>query len=428
MVGVILLAAQVSVLARVLWLKGRPPLRADSAIFEYAGWYMANGASLYTDIWEIKLPLAYQTTQVTAYLVGSNVLLHHLVNVALTIAVGTATAVLVASLAHDVTGDDYAGLLAGVSVLLLPGYFYLPAFGFKAKFYAVLAGLAAIWLATRDSSYSSGIAAAASVGYYQLALIFPLVVLGLGYQRRGIRGTAETAIGGALATTAMLAPVVVSGNVGAMLTETVIVPLVAGESGTSLVMTILLGGYHFGFAIPAVLVGGLGILFAVTRYELRETWWVGVSGLWFALVVLFVDYDSYPDLIPGLVFVAIGIGIVTDQLTEPTHRRLLRSLVLATVLVNVVAVLSFGGLFGVYSITPAKPLDDLQNVEYRIDDITVERPDVRYLYWKTIESETCHVRLSGTELRWLAMSDARVTDSDCGDLDTALQLLRRKMG
>jgi hypothetical protein len=413
-----LLVAHLAVLARVLLLPGRPPLREDSAIFEYAGWYLAGGGSLYTGLWEAKLPLPYLTTTLTALLSGGDVLFHHLLNVLLTTAVSVLSGVLIADLASDLTERRSSAFLGGIAVLILPGYFYLPAFGFKSKFFVVFTGLLAIWLTRRRFYALGGAAAAASVGYYQLAAIFPILVLLLAYQYDGRRATLRTAFGGGVLTLAMILPILLAGDVDAMLAETLVIHLVVTESTNSIPYRILLGGYHFGVAFPLVLVGGYGLLIAVREYHYRETWWVIAGAGWFAFVVFFVDYDNFPDLIPGLMFLSLGLAILADRIGSERRRWVVGAVAFVVVL-NVVAVTGVGFL-GIYPITSAEPLEELESETYLVQGEEIDRPNVRYLYWTRTEPETCHVRLSATEIGWLDLTDKPIIDTDCGDLQLAL--------
>ncbi|MEF8854680.1 MAG: DolP-mannose mannosyltransferase [Haloarculaceae archaeon] len=416
-----LLVAHLSVIARVLLLPGRPPLREDSAIFEYAGWFIAGGGSMYTGLWEAKLPLPYQTTAVTALLSGGNAMVHHLVNVLITVAASVLSGVLVADLASDLTERRSSAFLGGLSMLILPGYFYLPAFGFKSKFFVVFTGLLAIWLTRRRFYALGGAAAAASVGYYQLAAIYPVIVLALAYQRGNFRGATRTALGGLALALVMVLPILFVGAFEAMITETLVIHLVVTESAKGIPYRVLLGGYHFGIAFPLVIGGGYGLWLVVDEYDYRDTWWVLVGAAWFAFVVFFLDYDNFPDLIPGLVFVAIGLAVLADGL-RGERRRWVTAAIAVVVIVNVVAVTGFG-FFGIYPITPAEPLEELESQTYRIQGEEMERPNVRYLYWTQTETDTCHVRLSATELGWLALTDKPFFDTDCGNLRLALGLL-----
>jgi hypothetical protein len=349
-------------------------------------------------------------------------MVHHLLNVLLTVTASVLSGVLVADLASGLTERRSSAFLGGLSVLILPGYFYLPAFGFKSKFFVVFTGLLAIWLTKRRFYALGGAAAAASVGYYQLAAIYPGIVLILAYQRGNIRAATRTALGGLTLALLMVLPILLAGAFEAMIAETLVIHLVVTESTRDIPYRVLLGGYHFGIAFPLVIGGGYGLWLVIDECDYRDTWWVLVGATWFAFVVFFLDYDNFPDLIPGLVFVAIGLAVLADRLRDE-RRQWVTVAITVVVIVNVVAVTGFG-FFGIYPITPAEPLEELKSQTYQIQGEEMERPNIRYLYWTQTETDTCHVRLSTTELSWLTLTEKPLFDTDCGDLRLALRFLR----
>lgn len=384
----------------------RPPMTPDAGIFQHAGWYMTRGGALYLDVWEPKPPLSYETTALLALVSGGDMTLYHLLNVGLMLGLAAGIVVLVGLLAHRLTADPLASTVAGLSMFLLPGFALRPALGYKAKYTLLFAGLLAIYLALEDRPFAAGVAGAAAVGYWQLSLIFPLVALGIAWGDR--RAVARLVAGGAALSAAMLAPVVATGGLTAMLVQAVVVPLSLSES-TPLLVRIYAGAVHFRWAAPLVLVGGAGLLW-LTR-DWRETWWALVPAAWFALIVLFVDFEvgGYTDLIPGLAFLALGVGVAVDRLGElgrPGLRRALVGAVGAVVVVNVVALGGAGVVFDPVDAPAPAPMAELAETDdesvtasaYAPDDV----PDVRYLYWNAVEPADCHYRYSLMELDWLA--------------------------
>lgn len=425
-VGGILALFHLMILLGVLIQPGRPPLRPDSAIFQYAGWYMTHGATLYTEIWEVKPPLAYEIPALLALLSGGSVLVHHLLNVTVTIIAAVASGLLVGLLIKGVTDDRGAAFVSAISVLLLPGYFYLPAYGFKAKFFVAFFALLSIYSAREEYPALSGAFAAACIGFYQAAVIIPAIAVGLSYQHQRLRGVTRTIAGGAIVTGVMIAPIVGAGAVEAMIVEAVLIPFIIDSGRIEVIHALIRGGLDFGIAAPAVLFGGIGLFISVYRYDWRETWWVIAAASWFAFVVFFLDYDNYPDLIPGLVILAIGIGISYDWIDSTRYRFLITGFICMCVTANLFLVLLVGGVAGEYPIKSARSLDELEYTTqetYKGEKFRVERPDIRYIYWKQIESETCHVRLSRTELRWLQLTEKPLIDRECGDLTRALKYI-----
>lgn len=383
----------------------RPPMTPDAGIFQHAGWYMTRGGALYLDVWEPKPPLSYETTALLALVSGGDMTLYHLLNVGLMLGLAAGIVVLVGLLAHRLTADPLASTVAGLSMFLLPGFALRPALGYKAKYALLFAGLLAIYLALEDRPFAAGVAGAAAVGYWQISVIFPLVALGVVWGDRG--AVARLIAGGAALSALMLAPVVATGGLTAMLVQAVVVPLTLSES-TPLVVRIYAGAVHFRWAAPLVLVGGGGLLWLARDW--RETWWALVPAAWFALIVLFVDFEvgGYTDLIPGLAFVALGVGAAVARLDErePRARRLLVGAVGVVVVFNVVALGGLGVLFDPVDAPDPTPMSELaDNGDESVAAspyASAEAPDIRYVYWNAIQPENCHYRYSMMELDWLA--------------------------
>jgi hypothetical protein len=388
----------------------RPPMTPDAAIFQHAGWYMTRGGALYLDVWEPKPPLSYETTALLALVSGGNMALYHLLNVGLMLGLAAGTVVLVGLLADRLTADPLASTVAGLSLFLLPGFALRPALGYKAKYALLFAGLLAIYLALEDRPFAAGVAAAAAVGYWQLSLVFPLVALGIAWGDR--RAVARLVAGGAALSAAMLAPVVSTGGSTAMLVQAVVVPLSLSEH-TPLLVRIYAGAVHFRWAAPLVVVGGAGLLWLARDW--RETWWALAPAGWFALIVLFVDFEvgGYTDLIPGLAFLALGVAAVVDRLREmgrPRARRALVGAVGAVVVFNVVALGGTGVVFDPVDAPEPTPMPDLaENSDENVaaSPYAGDVPDVRHLYWNAVEPADCHYRYSLMELDWLAHTGGR---------------------
>ena len=406
----------------------RPPMAPDAGIFEHLGWYLTQGGRLYVDAWEPKFPLSYETTGALALLSGGDMYQLHLLSVLLMIGSVCAIVGLVVILVYDITGDDIAAPLAGLSMFLLPGFAVRPAYGFKAKYPILLCGLLAIYLYTHGYPALSGVAAAASVGYWQAAAIFPLIVVGLAVQQRDTRALERVVAGGLGFTVVMLLPVfLLWHSASEMVVQVLLVPLTT-EEHASLFARFVAGVVHFKWASPFVLLGGLGLAHTARccltgRDDTVECtdWWIPVGAAWFALLVLFVDFETggYTDLIPGLAFVAIGIGILATELRGRRQTQSLGAALALVLVVNVAFLGSVGAVFTPVETPGPVPMSDLETNDIPQAYEGVEpAPDVRYVYWQQIEPSTCHYRLSLMELRWLDRTDS-TTDSRCLDFGTA---------
>ncbi|KZX47360.1 DolP-mannose mannosyltransferase [Haloarcula hispanica] len=400
----------------------------DAGIFQHLGWYLTRGGRLYVDAWEPKFPLSYETTEILALLSGGDMYRLHLLSVVLMSGAVCAIVGLVVILVYDITGDDIAAPLAGLSMFLLPGFAVRPAYGFKAKYLLVLCGLLAIYLYTRGYPALSGVAAAASVGYWQAGAIFPLIVVGLAIQRRDTRALERVVAGGLGFTVVMLMPVfLLWHSASEMVVQVLLVPLQT-EEHASLLARFVAGVVHFKWASPFVLLGGLGLAhtarccFTDTEGVAGRTeWWIPVGAAWFAFLILFVDFETggYTDLIPGLAFVAIGIGMIATVLRDRQQAQNLGVVLALVLVVNVAFLGSVGVVFTPVETPGPVPMSDLETHDLPAAyDEAEPVPDVRYIYWQQIEPSTCHYRLSLMELRWLDRVDSSV-DSRCLDFGTA---------
>jgi hypothetical protein len=406
----------------------RPPMAPDAGIFQHLGWYLTRGGRLYVDAWEPKLPLSYETTGVLAMLAGGDMYRLHLLSVVLMSGAVCAIVGLVVVLVYDITGDDVAAPLAGLSMFLLPGFAVRPAYGFKAKYLLVLCGLLAIYLYTRGYPALSGVAAAASVGYWQAAAIFPLVVVGLAIQQRDVRALERVVAGGLAFTVVMLAPVFLLWHSSSeMVVQVLLVPLQTEEQA-SILTRLVAGVVHFKWASPFVLLGGLGLAHTARCCLTdrdgvvgRTDWWIPAGAAWFAFLIFFVDFETggYTDLIPGLAFVAIGVGIVATTLRDRRQKQYLATALALVLAVNVAVLGSVGLVFTAVETPGPEPMSDLETTDLPgAYEGSESVPDVRYVYWHQLEPSACHYRLSVMELRWLDRVDS-TTDSRCLDFGAA---------
>lgn len=413
--AVLAVAVVATGVARVVVGPQPPPVK-DSLVFEYIGWYLAHGGRLYLDAWEIKPPLNYQTTAALALVAGDNPLAYHYLAVATTASAAVGTSLLAGRLVVDVTDDRVAGVVGGLAVFAHPVFFMRAAYGFKSKYFVLFAGLGAVALALRDRYRLAGVAAAAATAYWQLGVVFPLVVLGMAGQREGRSGAVDVAVGGAALTALTVAPVVLRGGLVAMLAEVVVAPLYLGS-------TMPLGrrlGWLFdllGAGGVAVGLAGVGLAGMVATDHRRDHWWLPVAWAWFAGHLAFVNVDYYADLIPlvGVSAVAVGVllGTASRRLSRP-----LSAAVAGLVLLNVA---TLGGVAGMdpHPTKPRLPVKDPGEVEapYFIQ----ER---RALLFHGMEPTTCHIFISTRQREWIRTTGGRGDAVVCGRLPPGERWIR----
>ncbi|WP_227134927.1 DolP-mannose mannosyltransferase [Halorubellus salinus] len=414
LVVVLATLAQTTSALRVLSRPGYPRLR-DSKIFEYVGWQLARGTTLYVETFEVKPPLSFETTAVLSVLAGDDQLLYHHLNVAVTCVAAVVAVALVAEFTHALTGEPAAAVAAACSLYLLPQFALRAGFGFKAKYFVLATGLLALWLAHDDhgrlgrgpSDVLAGVAAAAAVGYWQLAAVVPVVVLGLA-ARRGRRAVGRVVAGGAVASLVVLAPVLAAGvdGVVAMLNQTVLVSRYATQGGSALDRAVRAPNMLY-WGRPLFAVGLVGLAVAAVR-DCDRAWPLAACGAWFLAVVVAFDLDAAPDLFPTLAFVAVGVGVVAGRRTPAV-----RGVVLALAVVAAVVNVAFLGGFGVV----VEPFDLADEPPTVAEPETVDAPystaEHHALLWYGIPAETCHVFFGPTQQAWVAAVDGDPTADRC---------------
>lgn len=386
----------------------RPALK-DSIIFEYIGWYLSTGADLYVDAWEVKPPLNFEITAVLAVLSGGSVTVQHWLGVAVSTVAALACLLLVGALVRDLGGSGYAAAVGAISVYALAAFYWRAAFGYKAKYVVIAAGLLAIYLARRDRPLSAGVAGAAAVGLWQLGVVYPVLAFLVAFQRGGRTAVYRFAGGATAALVMVFAPVVLLWDAtGAMLVQVVFTPLLVSEGGT-LLSRLFFAIALFGPAVFVVGLGGLGVVRAAVPPLRRDAWWLPAGAAWFLVVVLLFDLDYFPDLFPLLAFAGVGVGLAVDGL-DGDARLAATALVGGAVVASVVTLGSFYG-FAPYPVgvpggnvvvggTPVPPYSGSER---------------RILYWWQLKSDTCRIFAGPTQRRLVDIVGGSMRQETCGD-------------
>jgi hypothetical protein len=380
----------------------QPPLNIDAALFEHGGWYISQGAVPYVDIWDIKPPLALETTALLALAASGNAYALHLLCVMVMAAAGMGTVMLVGSLAERLTGSHWAGLVSGLAMLSLPGFYYLAGLGFRPRYLMLLFGLLSVELMLHERPFWAGVCSAAASGYFLMGAVFPLIVLLIWIQRRQ-GGWPWAVLAGMLAAiVSALLPILAWGAMTPMLVEALLVPMLTTEnlSFSTLLARILEQIRYVALLVP---FGFYGLL----RYGLRRPWhssWTALGGGWFMMQVFFLDFDSFPDFFGALTFVALGCGLVVAN-SDSWLRRGLISLTLVLVLLSGLGRGSLGILFPPF-VPPG------QNAQAEVEG-REGLPNMAYYYWNQIRPESCHYRLSAVERVWLERTDQPLFETEC---------------
>ncbi|MFB6173892.1 MAG: hypothetical protein ABEI39_04540, partial [Halobacteriales archaeon] len=254
----------------------------------------------------------------------------------------------------------------------------------------------------------AGVSAGASVGFWQLAAVFPVLVLGIALAAGDRRDGYRVALGTVGAAAAMVAPVVLVWDaLGAMVTETVLVPLVVTETG-SIVDRIRLGVRLLGFSLPVVALGAYGVVRAATGEYRAPAWWVPVGALWFGAQILLFDLDSSPDLFAAYPFVALGLGLLAT--TERSGRVLLVTIV-AVAAVNVTMLGGPWMNLEAFHVNEALRLRPFPGD--RVTGPLYGQQRRQLAFWHQIPTDHCRIFLGKTQYR--LVRETGVTLGQCGD-------------
>jgi len=366
----------------------------DSALFQHAGWYITQGATPDVDFWDLKPPLIYAITTVLAVISGGNMVLLHLLSVLVSILAVVGGVALVGLLAYRLTSDELASFTAGGTMFVVPSVYTLPSSGIRPKYFAFLFGVMALLLAVEDRPGWSGVAAAVGTGFWQLCAPLAVVVVAIAWRRSGGRGAGRAVVGGAIVAVVVVAPFVVAGLTVPLFLETVLAPVYGVERytvvGRLLVLVVELG---YGTLLIPLGVAGWGM--AAVR-DVEGAWWLSVGGGLY-LLQPFLELQGAIEMILPILFLALGVGVVVAETSQPSRRALLVGGI------GLLAVLNFYWLAG--PATPVKASSQEERDERTISDYEAlpEKPDdvptMQTIYWEQRRPDICHYRL-GQKQRW----------------------------
>jgi dolichol phosphate-mannose mannosyltransferase len=402
LVGIAMLAHAVF-FVRAFIEPNRPAQIGDAAFFQHAGWLITQGAVPYVHIFDAKPPLIFETTAILALLAGGDMLTLQLLSVLLTMSMAIGSIMLVASLAYQLTQSRLAALTAGLVLLSVPGYTLLGALGIREKYFMLFCGLLAVSLQLRGRAFFAGALAALSVGYLQLGIVFPVLVIGLAIQHGGLRPTRGVLGGMAAATAVMVLPIVLYGAALPMLVESVLVPLVATEP-ESMPERVSKFFALFQGSIPFLPAGLLGIAWTGVR-GFQRIWWVALGTVLFLIQAVFLDLNGRADLFAFMAFLALGVGLLSTGLP-----RTLRVAPLVTAGVLIVAVVV---------IWPSPVSQYTAGVKKKDG----EQPAIGVMYWNKLLPETCYYRRNATTREWVKRSGGNYQQRECGGIDDARKAL-----
>lgn len=424
---------------------GTWPVLKDSVVFEYSGWYLAQGNRLYIDFWEIKPPLVHWVTAVLALVTGGDVVLYHVLNLLANCGAIVLGAAAASGIVHELTDDFSGALVAGVATFTLPFYFYRALIGFKAKYFIVAAGLGCLYLAYRDRYVAAGVTGAAAVGVWQLAVVFPIGALGLSWQADSREGATKFLVAGAGTGLIVLLPVVLWGAVPAMVAEVLLTPLLTTEQHifTERVQYLI---RTLGKTLPIVLIGLAGIAQGLVPRRFQREWPLVLAMAWFTVLLITLDFDYLPDLFPWFAVVCVGVGLAaasqrrSDRIEPDDHRSGTpsqtgsRALAVAVLAMATLSVVTMGG-YGTGTTGFTNP--DTYDINTQLDPDfagarTYNASESQYVFWNRVEIPTCRAFGGRTQQRLVNQlelaEDKPWYEAPCGQFDPVWRAVRRKYG
>ena len=378
----------ISIVTPNFLLSGRPLIGSDQLVFAYSGWLWAETAKVpYLHLWDVKPPAIHETAALLSFLSGGDPWRIAFLSVLLMCLLIIGSNILIGQIIYYHTSNPIAAYIAATVPLVYRNYYNLAANGLRPKHFTIFFGLLGVYFYLVEDRWTlSGLSAALAAGYWQFGVIFPVLAVITAFAT-GESELKAVVNGGAGATLLIVLPVYLSSPAAfsSMLVEVI---------GTSIWITeplqpgIRLRKFlrFLNVALPIIGLGLLGSVLAVLK---RETRWITVGAGWFLMQVFRFDLDSSPDLILLVIFSALGVGILIEIIDE--------EIIPLYLVIGVVATSFVISLF-----TVATPLNS-----------TLSPESLDALFWEQQVTERCHVRMSGTEERFVDLVGEDVNIEEC---------------
>lgn len=285
---------------------------SDPATFMYGGNLLLRGYSPYLYLWDVKPPAIYDTTALIAALAPNDVMLQYYLTSFLTSLMAGVTVLLAAELVYRATQNDIAALATGFTIFAYPHFLTFPGIGIWSKYYALAFGFAAIYLVHNDRHLFAAISGALAAGYWQFAVVFPVIVLLDAYRTQTVQlWQPVTAM---IGTTAVVtAPIILLGGGEAMLSQVVFSPFQMSDQSAGLIDRIKKFKGIVPYSWPLFYAACLTTVYHVVR-DWQEAWWLSLGLGWAALQIGHLDFDAAPDPFMFVVFASIGLGLFIGRL------------------------------------------------------------------------------------------------------------------
>jgi hypothetical protein len=404
------------------------PGYGDGWYIQHGGWSMLQGNFPYTDFYTIMPPATYETSALIALVSGGSPLAIHLATIAVNLCVIAVSVWAIGRLIYRQTGSPRAALAGGLALFMHP-LFYQGAFiGFRRKYFVVMFGVLTLLAADYDRWVAAGICSALAPGYWQYAIFFPLLAVGLAIRSDTPRALRRVVGGGLGAAAVVLLPVVLWGGADRMIAGTIVLPFLATGGAASNLLGAMLGDFWDGKLLllpPVFVLVGMVYRWRTARTGLpRPRWWAVAWVGWFLAGLRWIDYDAAPDLLP----LTGGLALLTGFASE-WDWDLLRGGVPFLVAVVLVFTVVYPGLTAssLLASSPDRVLDG-RGIEYGGAAGQGGLTSTREIFWRQLTPESCYyVASAGGDLEtWVELSGDPWNRPTCPSLAAVLDIVRTR--
>ncbi|MCT9097024.1 DolP-mannose mannosyltransferase [Haloarchaeobius sp. HME9146] len=427
----LLLIIQFISVARTVTSTSKTEITPDVLYYLHFGWSITQGVTPYVHFWDPKPPLVHELSFLMATITGENMLLLYIFSIAVTGLAAVLCGVLVALLTFELTDSGSAAVFSAAALYSFAGFHITASQGYRPKFFAALFGLLGIYLLLKERNFSAGLFTAMSAAFWQLAIIYVLVVAGYLIFHRDKTSLLWLVAGALTAVILVVFPFFIWWDVTALVGGAIIAPLSSSDSWSLLELLTRLYNVPLRlkyativvvFAIPATVT-------AVADDERDPV--IAVAGTaWFALQILFLDFDGTVDLVVCFPFVAILMGYYFSSLR--INRQQTLALVFAVCLL--VSGIGSGGLGlvfgsvqtndtgidqtdrGIYGAigTLAKQQMGVSDTTNQPDESVRDSvPSIYTLYWEKQLPDRCHYWINKQSKTYIERTGTDPTQEVC---------------
>lgn len=397
-------------------------LNRDTSLFHYAGWSLARGNVPYVDIWDVKPPITLEYLAVLELLLQDSSLVI-IVGSLTTVASITGAVVLITLIIEETVHNAIVAAISGVTLFTYPGISTIA--GFSPKIVFLVFGLSAIYCSLKDYYKLAGVAGAISAGLWQFAIVYTAAAFIVSWRRGNRKAIKFFVIGVVLVTTIVVLPIVFVGGGVAMFIEVVIVPLTISES-IGLLRPLYVIAVLDWASVPVITAGIAGFYAIKSSKQIQTAMGFYLIG-WFQ--VLFLDFDGGGDvyilLSASVILLGISLIHIMKDADYPTRFNInifTLAIVIMLIIAPQIASLSAAAIEIVDIHRQSQ--SNSESVSGQLSTEAVHGYSMDELYLNRIKIDSCHIRLSPMEKRWISHTKTSVHDKKCGDPQTIIRMIQ----